>query len=385
MLELILLETYVIAVCALIFVFFKLRRAYTRYRFKAADQIKDASSLPSVSVCLPARNETNAMTECLESVLASDYPKLEVIVLDDNSSDNTSHLIRAFAHAGVRFIEGGPLPSDWLGKNFALQTLLDNASGKYVLFMDVDTRLAPTTISSIINLMAQEQLVMSSVIPQRYDTGRASSVFSSLRYFWEIVLDRDIRPGSSSAAWMIQRRALTDELGGFGKWRDEVQPEGGIAYEMAKTGDYRLIVSTPSLGVHYAKKWQSQVETARRTLLPRFYNSIISVLIGIGLLCLVIAPQIIIIVAAIEGAWLVFWAQCVVGILSVMAFAYYCRLAWRDKWWIGLFVAPYIAWQELFLLFSSIIGYQLGTITWKGRKVERPTRRRLGIIQELKP
>ncbi|OYW86318.1 hypothetical protein B7Z17_00670, partial [Candidatus Saccharibacteria bacterium 32-49-10] len=212
------------------------------------------------------------MTECLESVLASNYPKLEVIVLDDNSNDNTSHLIKAFAHAGVRFIKGDPLPDDWLGKNYALETLLGDVSGKYVLFMDVDTRLSPDSISLLVVDLMEKGVAMSSVIPQRYDMQRLSAWFGTLRYFWELVLGSRVRPGASSAVWIIERQVLQDELGGLGRWRDEVQPELHLAAELAKTQDYSLIISTPELGIHYAKKWLSQIETARRLLLPRFYN-----------------------------------------------------------------------------------------------------------------
>lgn len=90
---------------------------------------------PSVSVCIPARNETHAMTQCLERVLASDYEKLEVIVFDDNSADDTSVLVKSFAHAGVRFIPGKKLPEGWLGKNHALEVLAQEASGTYIIFL----------------------------------------------------------------------------------------------------------------------------------------------------------------------------------------------------------------------------------------------------------
>ena len=83
----------------------------------------ESTALPSVTVCIPARNEDHALTDCLHKVLASDYEKLEIIVVDDNSVDNTSVLIKSFAHAGVRFVAGSELPEGWLGKNHSLQML----------------------------------------------------------------------------------------------------------------------------------------------------------------------------------------------------------------------------------------------------------------------
>lgn len=370
------IELYVVAFSALVFVLVKLRKARRTFLFTRPPRITSSDQLPSVSVCIPARNETHAMSECLESVLASDYPKLEAIVLDDHSSDNTSHIIRAFAHAGVRFVEGDELPDDWLGKNFSLQTLANEASGKIILFMDVDTRLERESIRLMVEDMLFENRKMLAVIPQRNDTYRASSWLSTLRYFWELVLNSRTIPGVSSAAWMIDRHVLIDELGGFGEWRDEVQPESHIAAELTKTDEYQLVVSTPALGVNFEKKWASQIETSRRLLLPRFGNSVTSVLLGASLSCTVIMTQIIIIVAILERSWIMLGVEALLGGMAVIVFAQYYRMTLRSRWPLALFLSPYIVWQELYLLLSSVVGYKRGTITWKGRVVKRPTRKR---------
>lgn len=376
MIALVFIELYVVAFSALVFVLVKLRKARRTFLFTRPPRITSSDQLPSVSVCIPARNETHAMSECLESVLASDYPKLEAIVLDDHSSDNTSHIIRAFAHAGVRFVEGDELPDDWLGKNFSLQTLANEASGKIILFMDVDTRLERESIRLMVEDMLFENRKMMSVIPQRNDTYRASSWLSTLRYFWELVLNSRTIPGVSSAAWMIDRHVLIDELGGFGEWRDEVQPESHIAAELTKTDEYQLVVSTPALGVNFEKKWASQIETSRRLLLPRFGNSVTSVLLGASLSCTVIMTQIIIIVAILERSWIMLGVEALLGGMAVIVFAQYYRMTLRSRWPLALFLSPYIVWQELYLLLSSVVGYKRGTITWKGRVVKRPTRKR---------
>ena len=376
MITLVFIELYVVAFSALVFVLVKLRKARRTFLFTRPPRITSSDQLPSVSVCIPARNETHAMSECLESVLASDYPKLEAIVLDDHSSDNTSHIIRAFAHAGVRFVEGDELPDDWLGKNFSLQTLANEASGKIILFMDVDTRLERESIRLMVEDMLFENRKMLAVIPQRNDTYRASSWLSTLRYFWELVLNSRTIPGVSSAAWMIDRHVLIDELGGFGEWRDEVQPESHIAAELTKTDEYQLVVSTPALGVNFEKKWASQIETSRRLLLPRFGNSVTSVLLGASLSCTVIMTQIVIIVAILERSWIMLGMEALLGGMAVIVFAQYYRMTLRSRWPLALFLSPYIVWQELYLLLSSVVGYKRGTITWKGRVVKRPTRKR---------
>ena len=110
MIQLMVMWVLIGLVCVIdVFVMVKLFLSLKMLRIGAVEAI-ESQDLPTVSVCISARNETHAMTQCLERIVASDYPKLEVIVLDDGSRDNTSLLIKSFAHAGVRFIEGSSLP-----------------------------------------------------------------------------------------------------------------------------------------------------------------------------------------------------------------------------------------------------------------------------------
>ena len=79
-------------------------------------------SAPLISVCIPARNEENNIRYCVESVLVQDYPNLEVVVLDDRSTDGTLTQLREIASRDSRLlpINGSDLPEGWAGKPFAL-------------------------------------------------------------------------------------------------------------------------------------------------------------------------------------------------------------------------------------------------------------------------
>ncbi|OYX43480.1 hypothetical protein B7Y94_01425 [Candidatus Saccharibacteria bacterium 32-49-12] len=242
-------------------------------RFSANDlpelkPLTNQDEMASVSVCIPARNESHAMTECLQSVLLSKYPKLEILVLDDQSADKTPSLIKAFAHDGVRFIEGTPSPAGWLGKNHALNQLLGEASGRLVLFMDVDTRIKPDTIGRLVSYMNARQANMISVIPRRDDGPRASVVFAPLRYLWEILFDRHQAPAVSSAVWMLDRHQFEQDFADFSKLRHVIQPEAHIAATYRDDHTYRLLMSSEKLGVSQQKKWRSQIDTSIRLLYP---------------------------------------------------------------------------------------------------------------------
>jgi chlorobactene glucosyltransferase len=86
---------------------------------------------PLVSVVIPARNESRSIARCLRSVLSSDYPRLEVIVVDDGSTDGTGAIARrsAGSDSRARVIETGALPAGWFGKQWACETGAPNCCG----------------------------------------------------------------------------------------------------------------------------------------------------------------------------------------------------------------------------------------------------------------
>lgn len=327
-----------------------------------------AIEAPSVSVCIPARNEMHAMSQCLESVLASDYKKLEIVVYDDSSADDTSILVKSFAHAGVRFVPGGDLPDGWLGRNHAFDVLAREASGTYLVFLDVDTLIKPTTISQLVGYMMTENVTMASVLPARTDTGRASTLFGHLRYFWEIVLARTAAPATSSALWMIRRRELLDQLGGFAPHHDEVRPEAHIA-AMLGSSQYHCLIATKTLGVTYEKRWSSQVETSRRLLLPMLGGAWYGALGGVVVLALLNIPSLALLSGLIVGWGAVQTLSLVLLIAGMLVYGLYLSRMWYSRQWLGALLWPYSIMQELILFVSSVLGYARHTITWKGRSV----------------
>ena len=101
----------------------------------------------SVSVVIPARNEERNLPRLLASLHAQTERPLEVLVVDDDSTDRTAAVARA---AGIGVVESGPPPSGWLGKPWACHQGVAAASGERVLFLDADTWLAPDGIARLI-------------------------------------------------------------------------------------------------------------------------------------------------------------------------------------------------------------------------------------------
>ncbi len=354
-------------VLTVLLLFFGIKLGQGLRRFRIQTKHRPMDTLPAISVCIPARNEMHAMTQCLERVLASDYPKLEVIVYDDRSKDDTSILIRSFAHAGVRFVPGSALPEGWLGRNHALDILAKEASGSLILFMDVDTFIKPSSVSQLVNYMEGESLEMVSVIPTRSDTWRASVLFGHLRYFWELVLSKPQAPSTSTSAWMIRRQALTT-IGGFAPHKANVQPESQLAAHFGAKA-YHCLISNEALGITYEKKWRSQVETAKRLLYPMAGGTRVRGLVALIILTLLNLPFFIV-MSGLFLDWTLVHAKSLWLLLAFMAlYGVYTNRVWRGKWWLGGLLWPIVIFQELILFIRSMWGYARGTITWKGRPI----------------
>ncbi|MGQ7854295.1 glycosyltransferase [Pedobacter sp. WC2501] len=118
-----------------------------------------------VSILIPARNEAENILELLVSIKNQDYINYEVLVLDDNSGDNTFGIVEKFCLSNPQFkvLSGKELPQNWLGKNYACQQLSELATGKYLLFVDADESIKRGLINSLINRMEIGNLALLSV------------------------------------------------------------------------------------------------------------------------------------------------------------------------------------------------------------------------------
>jgi chlorobactene glucosyltransferase len=106
---------------------------------------------PLISVCVPARNEERNIGRCVEALLAQTYPKLEVIVLDDRSTDSTAEILSRLSASDscIKVIGGSDLPQGWAGKPHALTQTAAAAHGEWLCFVDADTFVTPDALAAV--------------------------------------------------------------------------------------------------------------------------------------------------------------------------------------------------------------------------------------------
>ena len=347
-------------------------RTTKQYRFPS-ERLKDLdlSHTPSVTICIPARNETSAMTSCLEAVISSDYPKLEIIVLDDDSVDNTSTLIKSFAHTGVRFIKGAPLQEGWMGRNYAYQNLLEAASGKYIFFMSVDIHIDRGTISQFIKYLINHEAEMISILPIRRDSFRPSTLFSPLRFFNDLILSTKYNPPTASSAWIVNRDLFREYADGFSAYKNNVSPESQISKAFVAKNQYSFLISPFRSSVNDEKNWKSQIETSLRIHALTRSESFLARIAYLLSLAILIAPTFILTTSIIahQTKTVVFITTLLTELVLMLSYFIYVRLTRPKGNVLQAIIFPLILVQELIIFVISIVKKSFGTITWKGRNI----------------
>ncbi len=122
---------------------------------------------PKVSIVVPACNESNTIKDAAESLLALDYPNLEVVFVNDRSTDQTGEIIDRIAARDSRFktVHITSLPNGWLGKTHAMSKGIESVTGEYILLTDADVHFAPRALKKAVGYSIQNQLDFLTVIP----------------------------------------------------------------------------------------------------------------------------------------------------------------------------------------------------------------------------
>jgi cellulose synthase/poly-beta-1,6-N-acetylglucosamine synthase-like glycosyltransferase len=132
---------------------------------RADPAVTAPADAPRVTALIPARNEARNIARCLDALLAQGYPALNVIVIDDRSTDDTARIVREFSTRApnVRLVEGAAPPEGWTGKNHALWLGAREAAGDVLLFLDADVALDPGALAAVIRRFEADRADMLSL------------------------------------------------------------------------------------------------------------------------------------------------------------------------------------------------------------------------------
>lgn len=349
-------------------------RRMHRTALRATGESYASSELPTVTVAVPARNETESLEHCLRSLVHSTYPKLEILVLDDCSQTRkTPEIIRGFAHDGVRFLKGDVPGENWLAKNLAYDKLASEASGEVILFCGVDTRFEPDTVKQLVMELLVRNKRMLSIIPYRKSTPKSAHSFvQAARYLWELTPPRRLfrRPPVISSCWLIYRKDLM-KLGGFKAVSRMILPEAYFARQLLGIDGYGFLRATNLLGLVSVKGHAEQRLTAIRTRYPQLHRrpENVAVLTLLEVL-LLLGPFAVVLLAVVGLAPIL--AGGIAGIAIICLVTAHYKVVTQTNLQSpvsALWTMPVVVVTDIGLMHVSMQQYEFSEVVWKGRNV----------------
>jgi len=186
----------------------------------------------TASVVIPARNEAGSLPRLLTSLGAQVEPPLEVIVVNDGSTDATAALARA---AGATVIDAPAPPVGWLGKPWACHVGTEAATGECLLFLDADTWLATDGVARLVAAHASMTPTGVLSVQPFHEVHHPYEQLSAICNVVPILASGVATPGaarSSRVAFgpcLVTRAADLDAAGGFTAVRGEIVEDAALA------------------------------------------------------------------------------------------------------------------------------------------------------------
>jgi chlorobactene glucosyltransferase len=214
-----------------------------------------ALGAPLVSIIVPARNEARTLSTLLPSLLQQDYPRLEVIAVDDASTDDTAAIAAHWAARDprLRVIRCAGPPPGWTGKSAACWQGAQAARGDWLLFTDADTCHAPAALRSALALAAREHACAISLLPRQRCEGfweRLLLPFAYQSYFVGVnthALRRPATPALANGQYYLISRAAYAAAGGHAVIAHSVIDDVALAGALKRAGYPTLVARGETL------------------------------------------------------------------------------------------------------------------------------------------
>lgn len=200
----------------------------------------------SLSIIIPARNESETIETVVTSILNSSYDPFELIVVDDRSTDDTAERVAALASRDgrLRLLRGQELPAGWLGKPWACHQGVRAARGELLLFTDADTRHSADLLAHAVGAMLRDEAQMLTLTSQQ----RCLTFWERIvmPQIWIILALRYSPPRVNRATraeqlvangqFILVRRESYDAVGGHGAVQGEVVEDLALAQRFFRGG-----------------------------------------------------------------------------------------------------------------------------------------------------
>ncbi len=342
---------------------------------EATDTADNATPWPSVTVVVPAKDEALAIERALRSLVECDYPRLQIIAVDDRSSDATGKLMEdlAASHESggrLRVLHVHELPDGWLGKPHAMALAAAEATSDWLLFTDADVIFDPRAIRLAIRYAEQsggDHMVLYPTLilrgmAEKMLIGFFQSVSALAGRPWKISDPRAKKDYIGVGAFNLIRRPVYEALGGYAELRMEVLEDLRLGFKAKREGyAQRVAFGKDLVRVRWAESAWGILNNLTKNLYSTFrFRTSLLLAACVGMLVMCLTPFL-----ALFFPGLAQWA----GILTLFALLllnlHYWKLTDIPPVYLALFPVATIMFVGT-LLRSMILVLWRGGVLWRG-------------------
>lgn len=347
------------------------------------DDYPETKEFPRVSVLIPARNEEANIKTCVESLLAQDYPDFEVLVLDDNSADQTRPILEAISQRDPRLhiLQGKPLPSGWLGKHWACHQLSLNATSELILFTDADTHHAPEALRLGVSALIHQKADLLTAFPRQelLTWGERLTVpllgFSILCFFPILLAEKLKLPAVSVTIgqFMLFRRSVFEAIGGYDSIRDYIVDDVSLGRKIISHGfRWKFMDATEYVTCRMYKDFSTALEGFTKNLFAFFDHRVALFCLGwFWIEISFLAPLVALFLVALNVPVNFPIPIAVLAILEAFLMIELAYRRFRFPAYLGVLYPISMVTFGLLAIRSLIYSF-LGYGSWKGRKLAPP-------------
>lgn len=246
---------------------------------------------PPITILIPMRDESAVIAEAVRSLLAQDTPNLEILILDDNSTDNSAEIARAAANGDprLRVLVGKPLPPGWTGKVWACHQLSEQARGEYLLFTDADVRWQPGALSALMAETQRTNADLLTVWPTQITATWGERLvvplmaFSILAYLPVLAVHHIPWPvfAAANGQCLLFRRAAYKKIGGHADIKHQIVDDMAFAYAIKRN---RLLLRVADanglMQTRMYRNWPQVRDGFAKNILAGYGNNIFFLLLS---------------------------------------------------------------------------------------------------------
>ena len=340
--------------------------------------IPEPPSWPKVSVVVPACNEADKFEQAARTLLAQDYENLEIILIDDRSTDATGEIADRLAACDprVRAVHVSDLPDGWLGKVNALNRGLAECGGRIVLFTDADVHHRSDALRRAVAFMLAGGLDHLAGCPSlRSSSGLLtdSLISAFLRQLFAVFLPswRVAEPGSRAffgvGAFNMVRRGAFDATEGFEWLKLETGDDMGLGLMMKQSGATCRVLSMIDLvNVQWYGSLRGVMHGSEKVYASAGNCRLLPIILSAAIMLLLEASPIL---CLLPLAWPQTRLAGLPGLPIVLLFAYsaVAFARWGRARILPGLLAPFTACvTAAILLRAGILGWRRGGVVWRG-------------------